>query len=96
MVPASGDDWWPCLVFMDYSTYSDNFGTNEARWTYTWAVPSGFAGLNEVVAIQSNPGAAPSFTAYDNRFVLAQTTATPETWESLETATWAGIKASCR
>ncbi len=93
-VPASGADWWYCLVFMDYSTYADNWGTNEARYTYTWAVPSGFAGLNEAVAIQSNAGAAPSFTAYDNRFVVTQTTATPDPWVSLNADTWGGIKSA--
>lgn len=91
-VPASGDDWWYCLVFLDYSTYSDNWGNNEARYTYTWAVPLGFAGLNEAVAMQSNPGAAPTFTAYDNRFVVTQTTANPEPWVSLNMSTWGGIK----
>ncbi len=91
-VPASGDYWWECLVLMDYATYSDNFGTNEARYVYTWAVPKGFAGLNETVAIQSNPGAAPSFTAYDNRFVVTETTATPDPQAELSVSTWGSIK----
>ncbi len=93
-VPASGDDWWYTLVLQDYFTYSDSWGNNEARWVYTWAVPDGFAGLNEAVAVQSNPGAAPSFTAYDNRYVLWETTATPEPWVSLEMTTWGAIKSS--
>ena len=92
-VPASGDYWWDCLVFMDYATYSDNFGTNEARYVYTWAVPRGFAGLNETVAIQSNPGAAPTFTAFDNRFVVTETTATPDPQSELTSSTGGPIKA---
>jgi hypothetical protein len=92
--PASAPGWWACLVFMDYSTYSDNWGNNEARYTYTWAVPNGFAGCNEAVAIQSAPGAAPTFTSYDNRFVVTSTTATPDPWVELGRTTWGDIKAT--
>lgn len=98
-VPASGDDWWECMVIRDYFTHWDDTKGSEARWFYTWVVADGFAGAgfpngNGVFTIASQDGGGPDFTSYDQVLSLSTTTANPDPWTAIEQSTWGSIKAN--
>ncbi len=61
-VPISGDYYWPCLVIRDHMTFSDNLGSNDARWIYEWVVPGLFSGANGVAAAMSQSNDDRDFT----------------------------------
>ncbi|HTW90605.1 MAG TPA: FlgD immunoglobulin-like domain containing protein [bacterium] len=61
-VPMSGDYYWPCLVVRDHMTFTDNLGSNDARWIYEWLVPGHFSGANGVAAAMSPSNDNPNFT----------------------------------
>lgn len=98
-VPASGEDWWECLVMRDHFTHVDDFGTDEDRWIYVWLVPSGFDGAgfpstNGVFVISGYNDCTPEFTDYEVALAMRRTTANPDPWQSLVRSTWGAIKAS--
>lgn len=97
-VPASGDDWWECIVIQDHFTHVDDLGSDEDRWVYTWVVPNGFDGAgfpntNGVFIITSNNYGTSGFTEYEMALAMNQTTANPDPWTGLEHSTWGSIKA---
>ena len=99
-VPASGNDWWPCMVILDHFVHIDDFGYDEDRLVYTWVVPNGFAGAgfprtNGAVSISSvNDETNPQFTSYGSMELCYSTTANPDPWVSLERTSWGSIKTS--
>ncbi len=96
-VPASGDDWWPCLVVLDHAIISDNWGvTDRNAWIYSWLVPQGFIGQSGVVSLESADGGSPGFTAYSRMYVLSVSNIDPEPWSVFQGDTWGAIKASLR
>ncbi len=92
-VPASGGQWWPCLVLRDHAVISDNWGvTNKNVWIYSWLVPDGFIGQSGVASIESVDGAGPGFTNYSRRYVLASSNINPDPWSAMTSTTWGRIK----
>jgi hypothetical protein len=69
-VPVSADHYWPCLVVMDYMTYSDTWGSYDTRWIYEWVVPGRFAGGNGVAAAMSTNGGPQNFILVDKFFKM--------------------------
>jgi hypothetical protein len=93
-VPASGDDWWPCLVLREHAVVDDNWDqTDKDVWIYGWIVPDGFIGQSGVASIESVDGAGPDFTSYSKRYVLATSNISPDPWSVVETS-WGAIKAA--